>query len=347
MRLMKRERSPYWWAEFTVNGVRHRISTKRPIADQAGAKRFMANEYERLMNQKQFGVKPEITLREAMEKTVKSVTGQTKRSYELNQARWLGEGSFDRDDHWSLDGNMLLSSLKQEHLDEHVQERREEGKAVNTIIIEIRFIQRVCNLMGKRYAVDRDLEFTKPSPFKKTRWLSDDEEKAILDFLDAHKGSPAYDKAKDLMIFLIDTGVRLSEALNMAWSDINMTLMEMEAYRGKTSNLSMVPMSDRVHEMLTRLHNQPQPFMEMSRAVRILRKTIRDICNTNPRIVKQRGSATVHSLRDTFASRMVSRGMSLHKVSKLLGHTSPAMTAKYAQLETRDVLSEARLILNK
>jgi integrase len=40
--------------------------------------------------------------------------------------------------------------------------------------------------------------------------------------------------------------------------------------------------------------------------------------------------ATPHSLRHTFASRLLQAGVSLAKVSKLLGHSSIAMTARFA-----------------
>lgn len=347
MRLYERDRSPYWWAEFFVNGKAHRFSTRRILTDKASAQRVMAREYERLMNQRQFGVKPEITLREAMERTCKTVQDGTKESYELSTRRWLGLGSFDREDHWSLDGNMHLSDLTDEMLEDHITERQQEGYANNTIAIDIRFIQRVQNLSIKRYATNRDLSFVKPSKFQKTRWLTYDEEEDILAELALHMPSPAYDKAHDLMVFLVETGVRLSEALNMEWGQIDLNAMNMEVYRLKTKTLSVVPISNRLEAVLRRLHNQKRPFMEMSRAVRVLRKVISETCNTNPAICKQRGRATVHTLRDTYASRLVQKGMSLQKVSKLLGHTTVAMTEKYAQLASHDVMIEARSYLNR
>jgi integrase len=347
MQIYKRDRSPYWWCEFSIDGQKIRMSTKRVLSDVQGANRFLAQEYQRRVNQVQFGQKEEITLTEAMERTLKTVSGKTLESYTTSMRRWLGLGTFDRPDHWALDGAMQLSRLSQNQLDDHLLERAEEGLKPNSIIIEVRFMQRVCNLMSKRFSVNRDLEFNKPKPFKKSRWLTQAEEGAVSMGLLVKAGHPSYDKAHALMVFLADTGVRLGEALSLDWTDIDLTRGTMEVYRGKTKNLSMVPISDRVADYLRKVHNQKQPFMDMSRAVRLLRREIDVQCNTNPRIVAQRGKATIHTLRDTYATRLVSDGMSLHKVSKLLGHTSPTQSAKYAQLEAHDVMSEAKEILNR
>jgi len=50
-------------------------------------------------------------------------------------------------------------------------------------------------------------------------------------------------------------------------------------------------------------------------------------------LTRYRPTVRIHDLRHTFASHLVSRGESLHKVGRLLGHTSPQTTARYAHID--------------
>jgi integrase len=66
-----------------------------------------------------------------------------------------------------------------------------------------------------------------------------------------------------------------------------------------------------------------------------------------PATIKRDGRATTHTLRDTFASWLVQRGVSLFKVQALLGHADPRMTMKYAKLAPGAVSDEAAAVLDQ
>jgi integrase len=67
-----------------------------------------------------------------------------------------------------------------------------------------------------------------------------------------------------------------------------------------------------------------EPSAAFSRAV--------DRVGLNDSIVDKRQKITFHSLRHTYASWLVEAGVSLYVVSKLLGHKSLKMTARYAHV---------------
>lgn len=154
-------------------------------------------------------------------------------------------------------------------------------------------------------------------------------------------------KAHDLFIYLVDTGVRLSEALDIEWADINMKERLIENYAKKVDGWAFLPISDRVFEMLQRRHNQPRPFHQMDRAVKNLRSAITASTDNSRRVLAQKGKATVHSLRDTYATRMLNEGLSLGEVGYLLAHKSLTTTQKYARYENVRVAEKARKALRK
>ena len=65
-----------------------------------------------------------------------------------------------------------------------------------------------------------------------------------------------------------------------------------------------------------------------------------------PHKVERFGRATVHSLRDTFASRLIQNGLDIAKVSKLLGHATLLQTQKYSHLIPSEDAAVAASILD-
>ena len=333
MRIYKKANSPFWWYDFTANGKRIRASTKRSIKDKAGATRVLSLEYEKALNINQLGDKPEVTLQEAFDINLAEVSGQTLRLYQSVAGKLIT----------SLGADRRLDHINQSDIDKLIAQRRKEGLKANTIKAELKFLHRTMTRLCKTYKVNRDIDWPKIKGFTKTRYLLDAEEVAILALLNAAaETNITAEKARDLYLLLVDTGVRLMEGVNLSWADIDMTRREITVYRTKTNSVSLVPITDRVFVSLNRRRNQEAPFVKMEFAIRHLRKVIAGECNLDERQITTRGRATIHTLRDTFASRLVQRGMSIHRLAKLLGHSNTAMTLKYAQLESQDVLEEAR-----
>jgi integrase len=205
--------------------------------------------------------------------------------------------------------------------------------------------------------VNPKLEAKELKPFVKSRFISDQEDALILHRLmypeTLHRGGvvakrgSAYHKALGLYMLLCDTGMDLSVALNLRWVQISFRERYIEVKRPKTGTRALPPLTDRVAAWLETRRGETRPFSEMNRAVRLLRLIISEVCNGDPEVNATEGRATIHSCRDTFATRALRAGLSLHAVKSLLAHTNTTMTEKYAHLEQSGVTDQAREALNK
>ena len=52
----------------------------------------------------------------------------------------------------------------------------------------------------------------------------------------------------------------------------------------------------------------------------------------------------IHDLRHTYASLLINNGVSLYEVQELLGHSSSAMTQRYAHLQPNQLRSRTEIV---
>lgn len=170
-----------------------------------------------------------------------------------------------------------------------------------------------------------------------------EEEQAIFDCLGKANGKAGWrhKDMRDLFTILIDTGMRLSEAIQLHYKgniDLTNKTILLYADQTKASKGRAVPMTDRVHSILKRrnvLHKvRPFPYSidECETCWDYVRKALE---NTDPSFV-------IHSFRHTYAKRLLRAGVDLYMVSKLLGHSSTKVTERYLQgIVTTDMWNAA------
>lgn len=339
------KRGGIWHYSFTIDKKRYRGSTK--CYKKPDARRVMSAKYDEAIGRDLLGEKPSISLADAMRAVVQEMDSpKTRASYDLSFRKWLGLGDFD--DRWHLPESMKLHELTQQNLDDHLRNRKREGLRPNSITLEVRFMQKVYNVHRKSYLVTPELEFVKPKPFVKRRFISAQEEKEIVAILLApgERGKRSREKAFNLFLFLLHTGVRLSEALTTSWQDLDLSAHRLTIYRSKTASISPVPLSDTLTGNLRLRQSDPAPFMHMDYAIKVLRRVIHEVCNQDVDLCEDRGRATIHSLRDTFVTRLERRGMSLRQIGIIVGHSSMETTKKYAHTQSDCLIDEARRLID-
>jgi integrase len=148
-------------------------------------------------------------------------------------------------------------------------------------------------------------------------------------------------------MFLLDTGARVNEVLKLTWQDLSMhpDLSMVTFWRTKTKRARSVPLTARAKDCLlrARAEGRPRPFPILYSAywdAFTKAKTIAGLALDGGEPI------VVHTLRHTCASRLVQRGASLFIVQAVLGHSSPAMTARYSHLNV-DALRPAMALLEQ
>jgi len=159
-------------------------------------------------------------------------------------------------------------------------------------------------------------------PSGRNRFLSKDEEQEIIEIIG--RQDPRLSK---LVMVLVDTGLRLSEAIGLEWRDI--TGDQLTVHETKNGSSRSVPLTRRAREVLASLdrsHDRPFSFTDRHHASRAFsRARERSSMRGDTEVV-------MHTLRHTCASRMIQRGVPVAVVSAWLGHRSLAVTMRYAHL---------------
>jgi len=271
--------------------------------------------------------------------------------------------------------DFFLHEITNKHINILVASRKTEQIANWTIKHELQTLRSSIKLAQEMgYKVNSEINW--PSKELKTkkgrlRFLTQDEEQRLLKELDPNRHEkgmvpPAERTTKsqqqmqdnfDLVISLLDTGMRYDEMAKLPWSSVDMEAGSIRIYRNKVNLADTLYMTDRLKKIMSSRHENRS---EKSRYVfegkdgnprgyvyQGINKAIDRSGVNNPGVVAEKGGkVTIHTLRHTFATRLVQNGVSLAKVSKLLGHASITTTEIYAHLAPNEASEEAMRVLN-
>lgn len=164
------------------------------------------------------------------------------------------------------------------------------------------------------------------------RFLDVTEIGRLSEVLNEHKNQRMADVIRLLML----TGARRGEVLNATWDqfDLDRAVWTKPAATTKQRKLHRTPISGASVQLLRTIRARVPdtcpwvfPGDTNGKPVQEIKRFWQDVRNkaklTNLRI---------HDLRHTFASMLVSGGMSLPMIGKLLGHTQVQTTQRYAHL---------------
>lgn len=181
---------------------------------------------------------------------------------------------------------------------------------------------------------------------QRDRYLSPDELKRLLAVMD-DTNPKTYERNRITVAalkLLLLTGTRREEALNAKWEDIDLNQKRWFLPHTKSGKSRPVQLNQSACDLLrsiTPVQGCPYVFVNPKTNTRINTPV-----KTFKRLLKkaQIDDFRIHDLRHHFASVAVNNNVGLFVVQKLLGHSSPQTTQRYAHLQSETLLAASEKI---
>lgn len=132
------------------------------------------------------------------------------------------------------------------------------------------------------------------------------------------------------LVGYLHTGARRGELFAVEWQDVDLerrilTLRNLKTHRDSRDRTRIVPIHPALARVLRRRRTLQSPWPI------IPHETLRREFGRAARAARLPWLTRLHDLRHTFAGALVSAGVELYAVGKLLGHRSPVTTQRYAR----------------
>jgi len=211
--------------------------------------------------------------------------------------------------------------------------RAEAGITPKTLNNELGYLRAVFNeLRGLgQIAYANPLELVKPYRIEERElsWLTDEQ---VLTLLDAIRQGCDNPHVEPIVLLCLATGARWSEAEGLTPARLRSGSVTYS--KTKSSRVRTVPISPDLEALIRDHWKRHGPF---TGAITSFRRAL-----ARSGIVLPKGQAS-HALRHTFASHFMQKGGNILTLQKILGHSSLAMTMRYAHLAPEHLAEAVKL----
>ncbi len=220
---------------------------------------------------------------------------------------------------------------------EEVKEYTRKGARAHTINFEVGALKTIFNLAIKwgylRENPTKEIKKLKVNDSKPIRFLTQDECKRLLDV------SPP--ELYPIYFTFLNTGMRKAELENLEWNDIDfkrckIKVRRKENWQPKTGERE-IPINSKLYDLLQTLKEENKKTLKSNyvfcdKSGGMLKTKLRDKLIDIAKQAEIPDLTKVHTLRHTFASHLVMKGVDLPTVKNLMGHSDIQTTMIYAHL---------------
>ena len=182
---------------------------------------------------------------------------------------------------------------------------------------------------------------------KRHRWLSEAELARLTQALDNHPNQLAANAIR----LQLRTGARIGEILSASWQDFDLDrgVWTKPSHHTKQKKKEHLPLSGAAVALLTAMKPTADDSESLLFPGRVTGQPIKNLKRFWKAVTTaaELSDYRVHDNRHTHASHLVSSGLSLPIVGRLLGHTNPMTTQRYAHLADDPLREAAELMARK
>lgn len=142
-------------------------------------------------------------------------------------------------------------------------------------------------------------------------------------------------KHKTLLVIVYGAGLRIGEALGLKLTDISRDESLLYIREGKGLKDRRVPMSPMMLKTLERYYKRYRPkvyVFEGAKGGAYAQSSARQVLKRSVLAAGIRKHVTLHTLRHSYATHLLERGVGLRYIQELLGHGSPKTTMLYTHV---------------
>jgi integrase len=321
-----RKRGGHWHLDFTIKKVRYREAIPEARtkwqAEQAETK-ARDRVFEGTHGTPQLGT---VSLSEFVSETYLPWAEANKRSWRTDEyiANWWVEAFSGK----------TLREVSPLAIEKHKRDRAQSITKLGTVRspasvnMELAVLSRIFSL-----AIDLEVAAINPcrkvrklrTDNKRTRYLSEDEEMRLLGNLTGRRKH-----LRPIVMLALGTGMRRGELLSLRWPQVDFPRGVIHVTHTKTAKDRMMPMSQRVRELLLKMHRGRKgehvfaSRLKKGRALVEIKRAFRAACD-------DAGIADFHfhDLRHTFATRVGDAGHNSRTIADLLGHSNTLQSDQY------------------
>ena len=264
-------------------------------------------------------------------------------SSELNRSQQTVESYRDDLKHFEKFAKDLSDSFSWEAVDsdmvrDWMESMMDKGNSAATVSRRLSSLKPFYRFALARHYVESDPVYSIKGPKKEKPLPQFVKESEMDELLDRQAWGDDYNnvRARTIIILFYETGMRLSELVNLDDKDVNFVTSEIKI-TGKGNKQRIVPFGDELKNTLLEFRRLRDASVEVKtpalvvsdKGTRMSPSKVQNIVRSNLSRVCSLKKKSPHVLRHSFATAMLNHHVGIENLKKLLGHASISTTEIY------------------